>query len=322
MAWLYVPESEGLTSDSSELIQGIEQSVTSRGRRMQRRYWLNAWKKGGWIRLLSGMISPPSMAEDGVDRWILSLPDSPASRTRLREGRKGMLTSDTSGLSSSESCARCDPPWCSSKTSQDSLPGFDLSERNYQEWATSLRLDYSQRVKSGQATRGNGCSSWLTPRNAMAKNENLGAATNRVQRGEYRGNLEEDIASWATPTSRDHKDGDCREANVEVNGLLGRQVLQTPKAGPPSSSDTPNSPRQWPTATVPNEHCVGRLDEWGGKNPWRGTKEGKKKLNPLFVEWLMGFPIGWTDLEPVETQSSRPRWRGLFMPFRGADGTF
>lgn len=26
------------------------------------------------------------------------------------------------------------------------------------------------------------------------------------------------------------------------------------------------------------------------------------KLNPKWVEWLMGFPIGWTDLEPSETQ--------------------
>ena len=26
------------------------------------------------------------------------------------------------------------------------------------------------------------------------------------------------------------------------------------------------------------------------------------QLNPTWVEWLMGFPIGWTDLEPSETQ--------------------
>jgi len=28
-------------------------------------------------------------------------------------------------------------------------------------------------------------------------------------------------------------------------------------------------------------------------------------LNPLFVEWLMGWPIGWTDFAPLETASSR-----------------
>jgi hypothetical protein len=29
------------------------------------------------------------------------------------------------------------------------------------------------------------------------------------------------------------------------------------------------------------------------------------QLNPRWVEWLMGYPSGWTDLEDSETQSSR-----------------
>jgi DNA (cytosine-5)-methyltransferase 1 len=29
------------------------------------------------------------------------------------------------------------------------------------------------------------------------------------------------------------------------------------------------------------------------------------RLNPTWVEWLMGFPLGWTDLGPSETRSSR-----------------
>jgi hypothetical protein len=28
------------------------------------------------------------------------------------------------------------------------------------------------------------------------------------------------------------------------------------------------------------------------------------QLNPTWVEWLMGFPLGWTDCEPSETPSS------------------
>jgi hypothetical protein len=28
------------------------------------------------------------------------------------------------------------------------------------------------------------------------------------------------------------------------------------------------------------------------------TTGEKMRLNPLFVEWMMGFPTGWTDLEP------------------------
>jgi hypothetical protein len=38
------------------------------------------------------------------------------------------------------------------------------------------------------------------------------------------------VKEWATPTTRDWKDGDCRAANVETNGLLGRQTVREPGA--------------------------------------------------------------------------------------------
>jgi hypothetical protein len=31
----------------------------------------------------------------------------------------------------------------------------------------------------------------------------------------------------------------------------------------------------------------------------------RRRLNPLFVEWLMGFPFGWTVLRPPHTQRHR-----------------
>ena len=34
----------------------------------------------------------------------------------------------------------------------------------------------------------------------------------------------------------------------------------------------------------------------------RGWTGGK--LNPDWVEWLMGWPIGWTELKPLETVKS------------------
>ena len=43
-------------------------------------------------------------------------------------------------------------------------------------------------------------------------------------------------------------------------------------------------------------HTVGRLDEWGGSsNPFRGTEIGKVRC-ASFEEWMMGLPIGWTEL--------------------------
>jgi hypothetical protein len=39
-----------------------------------------------------------------------------------------------------------------------------------------------------------------------------------------------------------------------------------------------------------------------GKKP---TKSSGLQLNPMFVEWLMGMPHGWTDCEHLETESFR-----------------
>lgn len=39
--------------------------------------------------------------------------------------------------------------------------------------------------------------------------------------------------------------------------------------------------------------------------PGQKYSETRRSLNPLFVEWLMGWPIGWTDCAPVETGLSR-----------------
>lgn len=48
-------------------------------------------------------------------------------------------------------------------------------------------------------------------------------------------------------------------------------------------------------------------------NCWKGGAENQRKgqlngqLNPVFVEWLMGFPEGWTDLDASAMPSSRKR---------------
>jgi len=33
-----------------------------------------------------------------------------------------------------------------------------------------------------------------------------------------------------------------------------------------------------------------------------GSNKATGQLNPLWVEWLMGYPIGWTELKPLEMQ--------------------
>jgi len=44
------------------------------------------------------------------------------------------------------------------------------------------------------------------------------------------------------------------------------------------------------------------------------------QLNPTWVEWLMGWPIGWTDLKPLETAKFL-EWRRQHSPFSQLGGS-
>jgi DNA (cytosine-5)-methyltransferase 1 len=50
------------------------------------------------------------------------------------------------------------------------------------------------------------------------------------------------------------------------------------------------------------------MQEWGGSKNWVRKDMpdlATGALNPTWVEWLMGWPLGWTDLKPLETDKSR-----------------
>ena len=36
------------------------------------------------------------------------------------------------------------------------------------------------------------------------------------------------------------------------------------------------------------------------------------RLNPMWVEWLMGWPLGWTDLKPLEMDKFQ-QWQQQFL---------
>ena len=52
--------------------------------------------------------------------------------------------------------------------------------------------------------------------------------------------------------------------------------------------------------TSGKNHVAGRLDEWGGSgNPFRGTEIASVRC-ASFEEWMMGWPMGWSALTPLE----------------------
>jgi hypothetical protein len=100
-----------------------------------------------------------------------------------------------------------------------------------------------------------------------------------------------------TPTSRDHKDtGVCvTNGAVPVNSLLGRHVQMFPT---PTQFDATCGDLKGKEYTGENRHAMKLIQAVGsdGTDAHPSTPSGS--LNPRWVGWLMGFPDGWTNLEP------------------------
>jgi DNA (cytosine-5)-methyltransferase 1 len=93
---------------------------------------------------------------------------------------------------------------------------------------------------------------------------------------------------WPTPTVDDANQGAGGRASGEFRSLT-RSVIHG-VAGSLWATPTAHPRTHSPRAVDHGEQLANQV---GGS------------LNPTWVEWLMGFPLGWTDLGPSETRSSR-----------------
>ena len=63
-----------------------------------------------------------------------------------------------------------------------------------------------------------------------------------------------------------------------------------------------NPGQMWPTPQAQDARNVNQTKSAYQTLPKTMLKrEGSGRLNPPWVEWLMGWPVGWTDLKPLET---------------------
>lgn len=141
--------------------------------------------------------------------------------------------------------------------------------------------------------------------------DNRGASPQRVARHTNRSvGLDDRASLWATPMARDHRSGYASETALSKNTRpLSEQAVS-----------------RWPT---PRVAVGGYTRDRGDPDRPRATLEGlaqsfpcsplppvtlpdgpvlpseRLSLNPLFVEWLMGWPIGWTACACSETELSR-----------------
>jgi hypothetical protein len=121
---------------------------------------------------------------------------------------------------------------------------------------------------------------WRTPDSQNAG----GVRTRQTSRGQgHQKTIAEQAEHWPTPSARDHK-GENSVDHVTINGTgrmhldqlpnfvahLFRPDLPTSSSGNASSTNDP-------------------------------TSRPLSRLNPNFVEWLMGLPDGWTDIDRIDS---------------------
>lgn len=238
------------------------------------------------------------MSEQDYEQLTLFPEDSPASRFPWQESKKEKGTIVTYGLRCSELSESCARIALSVRTFLESsgLPPGKWSRIWSRQGITSSCSVLKLRL-SELGTGEQGCFLLLpTPTTMDKMPPKSEEALNREAKGTRSRQpcnlrdwveVQEGFRMWPTPTARDHK------------GANSMEHLKQPKE-------------------PGNQHHVGQLANavklyttpcaadatgtTGGKNHRSLRTDVAGQLNPMWVEWLMGFPIGWTDLNASETR--------------------
>lgn len=279
--WLYLPKACILSSHQSaaspsapaladwSLVCESQNPATglfamSSGTATLRPFSWRGWQTRAYVMLLSGTTLPPSTAALGAEQWISSLRDIRVSPSRPPDGNSRKKILDTSGRTSGVSSRRRDQNASSSKTSPVmSTEGFARSPETYRRWALLLKRACSQRLKSALRTGGFAFSCWPTPTTSLNCN---------------RSELRVNSAGILWVPAKDQRGNQVAVGTVAFNWTVFRRLAVALgwKAGP-----MPTFPFSRPVlATI---------------KPGSGSSPDDLTLNPAFLEWLMGWPIGWTD---------------------------
>jgi hypothetical protein len=105
-------------------------------------------------------------------------------------------------------------------------------------------------------------------------------------------------------TTKDEESGLWRTPDTGAGGTSGllKEGKTHRKNGQPIQIrlvDQVNNPRLWPTPVQRMYKDSGSPSEYARNEIPLAAQVGGQ-LNPPWVEWLMGWPLGWTDLKPLE----------------------
>jgi hypothetical protein len=259
----------------------------------------------GLPELVAGVT--PSDSPDGPMIDLFGQAVAPVSPSAPQANSVAQKMSATYGLRSSVSSASAalQHSWVNKLQERLDSRGSTMFSLTWKAQVTPLRRQICRLAASALRTGDSGCGGWPTPDTNNCRDGNVkraeaygahamslhhmaasawptptrqdqassGAAGYSTESGRHSGTTLTDAArmtGWATPTTRDWKDGATTLENTPVNALLGRQVLGAISLGSPAQT------------------------------------ERRGQLNPRFSGWLMNFPIAW-DIAAMEIDSSSRR---------------
>jgi len=216
----------------------------------------------------------------------------------------------------------------------------NMSSEHWKKWVIEQRQEYSQRKKLAHLTNAKESTSWGTPQASdHIEGSRTKTTSNQKCLGRDLNELEEK-KNWATPQVTDIRT-DVRKpeersdkANKGGCKNLREEVMQPQNWPTPTSAEGTkigNQPNYGQVALSNHPSIVGQPDRAklnkSGKSQgswstpqardWKGAEgraykgqtkdlpaqtEATGKLNPNWVEQLMGLPVGWTDLGSWETE--------------------
>ena len=235
----------------------------------------------------NGKISEKSkeqMSSKPAEQLTLFREDFHASRFQQPEIEQEKRTSDTFGPKCTGSFARLNQDGSWLKTYQGcSQFLMDGSLEKWSETWPRAGMSFNGIAYRLQPltplTNETECGLWATP-TVCGNHNRKGASKNSVD------GLSTQAKKWPTPKARDFKgacSGDLKKGRQKYN-LDSAVVFATPQA---------------------RDFRTGAVERWN--NPRRSRNlndQAGGKLSVIFVEWLMGLPTGWTDLNCLETAKS------------------
>lgn len=212
------------------------------------------------------------------------------------------------------SLAKWDRDTCSWKTRQLSLlEASTVYSGTWPRWGTMRTGEFWEQTMSALPTAVNASGYWATPsvpnggrvsKDTMSQTGVMPDGTKRQVGLDHQVKMV-DKGYWPTPTVK----GNDNRAGLSPKAGDGLQTAVNRYPTPTSSMMTVQDQEQARFSGMDPKRPAYK-DAWPTPMA-RDAKNGDDlnqviggKLSPMWVEWLMGWPIGWTDLKPLVTDRS------------------